>query len=373
MSERHQVALKPPGNVSIAITGRCNLKCKYCFYSNEMEALRDLPTEKWIDFFRELGELKVMSVSLTGGEIFTRKDIFTLIDEVINNRMRYDLITNGTLINEEIIRKFDVGKRKLRLNYIQISIDGSTAQIHDKNRPGSFDRAVKGLRLLKKEGFPVTVRTTISKNNLYDIENIADFLLEDIGLKSFSTNEAMPIGAGRCQDSESISLSPAEKLIAMEKFEKLLKKYPERIKASAGPIANMKMYREMEDSRKTGVKTARWGMGYLTACGCVFSRIDILHDGTIVPCHMLPSLGLGKIGEDPIKDIWENNDTMKAMRDRRKIPMKDVPGCEKCEWNEYCNGSCPGLAHQLTGNFNRANPEDCYRSFLKGIDKKYDS
>ena len=110
-------------------------------------------------------------------------------------------------------------------------------------------------------------------------------------------------------------------------------------------------------------------MGYLTACGCVFSRIDILHDGTIVPCHMLPALHLGKIGKESLEEIWYNHEIMKEMRNRRNIPMKKVPGCEKCEWNEYCNGSCPGLAHQLTGDFNRANPDDCYQSYLKGIGK----
>jgi radical SAM protein with 4Fe4S-binding SPASM domain len=55
---------------------------------------------------------------------------------------------------------------------------------------------------------------------------------------------------------------------------------------------------------------------------------------------------------------------LQALRDRRLIPMQQVAGCEGCEWASFCNGSCPGLAYQLTGDFNRANPEDCYRRFL---------
>jgi radical SAM protein with 4Fe4S-binding SPASM domain len=106
-------------------------------------------------------------------------------------------------------------------------------------------------------------------------------------------------------------------------------------------------------------------MGHLTSCGCVFSKIDILHDGSIVPCCMLPGLVLGNITIDPILDIWHDHPTLSALRERRSIPMSEVPGCEKCEWNRYCNGGCPGLAHQLTGDFNRANPEDCFRNFLK--------
>ena len=62
------------------------------------------------------------------------------------------------------------------------------------------------------------------------------------------------------------------------------------------------------------------------------------------------------------KEATEN--ILKAIKDRRKIPMQQVQGCEDCEWAPYCNGSCPGLAHTMTGDFNRANPHDCYKNFL---------
>jgi len=92
-----------PQSVDIAITGRCNLGCKYCFYADEMVALRDLPTERWLAFFAELGGLAVQRVTLTGGEVFTRPDLFELIDGVIASRMRYGLLTNGTLVTEKVL------------------------------------------------------------------------------------------------------------------------------------------------------------------------------------------------------------------------------------------------------------------------------
>ena len=328
-----------------------------------MTALGDLSTADWLDFFKELGRIGVMDATLSGGEAFTRPDLFGLIDGIIANRMRYSILSNGTLIDEKILNQFEIGKRRLRLNSIQISIDGSRAEIHNKSRPHSFDRAVRGLRLLKEAGFPVAVRVTINRHNLHDLENIAILLLEDIGLPSFGTNDAMPIGSG-CRNESSMSLTPQEQLKAMEIIDRLLKRYSECITANAGPLAKLKAYAEMEHARKTGKKSTRWVMGYLTACGCVFSKIDILHDGTIVPCHMLPDLTLGNITKDSLEEIWCTHPTLDALRRRRNIPMKKVPGCEDCEWNSYCNGSCPGLAHQLTGDFNHANPQDCYRDFL---------
>ena len=313
-----------------------------------MTALSDLKTDQWLSFFQNLKDLNVLDVSLTGGEPFTRADLFELIDGIISNNMRYNILSNGTLITEKTLKKFEKGKRKIRLDLIQISIDGSKSEIHDKSRPNSFERAIKALRLLKKSGYPVVVRTTINRHNLYDLENIAYLLLEDIGLKSFSTNDAMPIGSG-CRNEESVSLNSRETLEAMKIIDRLLKRYPGRITAQAGPLAKIKMYTEMEHAKKTGETTNRWKMGYLTACGCVFSKIDILHDGTVVPCCMLPGLNIGNILTDSLKEIWQNHPVMWELRERLKIPMNTVSGCEDCEWNLFCNGNCPGLAHQLTG------------------------
>jgi SynChlorMet cassette radical SAM/SPASM protein ScmE len=362
-SKIKQPIISTPQKVNIQITGKCNLKCQYCFYANEMTDLTDLSTKQWQTIFAKLGNLGAMNVCLSGGEPFTRPDLFDLIDSIIKNRMRYSILSNGTLLDEKTVEKFSFGKRRLRLDYLQVSIDGSRAEIHDQSRPKSFDRAVQGLRLLKKAGFPLAVRVTINRHNLGDLENIAHFLLNEIGLPSFSTNDAMPIGSG-CHNEAQVSLTPTDQVKAMGIMDRLLKKYPDRIKANAGPLARRKMYAEMEHARRTGEKSSSWSMGYLSACGCVFSTIDILHDGSIVPCCMLPGLVLGNILNDPIEKIWQEHRVLWQLRNRRSIPMSEVPGCENCEWVPYCNGSCPGLTHQLTGVLNRANPIDCYRLFL---------
>lgn len=363
--------LPPPRSVSISITGKCNLKCNYCFYANEMEGLKDLPTATWLKFFEQLAEIGVMDVSLTGGEALLRPDIFELIDGIIANRMRYNILSNGTLISEKLLKNFEQGKRRLRLDYIQVSIDGSRAEIHDQSRPNSFDRAILGLKLLKDAGVPVAVRTTINRANLNDLENIAKLLFEDIGVKSFSTNEAMPIGSG-CRSDANMSLTAKDKMIAMATIGRLQRRYPGRLSAQAGPQAKRKIYAEMVHARRTGEMATGWKMGYLSACGCVFSKIDILHDGSIVPCCMLSGLTLGNITANLLIDIWNNHLIMKALRERRSIPMSAVPGCESCEWNCNCNGSCPGLAHQLTGDFNHANPDDCFKKFLQETGTTYE-
>ena len=74
-----------------------------------------MPAARWHALFEELGRLGVQSVCLSGGEVFTRPYLFELIDGVIANRMRYSILTNGTLITEETLKEFAKGKRCLRL------------------------------------------------------------------------------------------------------------------------------------------------------------------------------------------------------------------------------------------------------------------
>ncbi len=334
-----------------------------------MTALSDLSTEEWKKNIKKLGDAKIMRVTLTGGEPFTRPDFFELIDSVIANRMRYSILTNGTLIDEKTIEAFSIGKRRLRLDSIQISIDGSCAEVHNLSRPDSFDRAVKGLRLLMNEGFPVTVRATISKHNMDDLDAMAAFILEDIGLPSMTNNEASPIGTG-CTYKDEVALDHKDILEVGLRLEKLQKKYPGRITAQAGPLAKLRMYREMEDARKTGQPTGRWKMGFLSSCGGVFNKLGILHDGSIVPCSMLHDLTMGNMLTAELLDVWSNSPIMKGVRERYVVPLSEIPLCANCEWVEYCNGGCPGIVQQMQKTIMAPSWRMCYKNFLKANDIK---
>jgi SynChlorMet cassette radical SAM/SPASM protein ScmE len=345
--------------VDIAITGRCNLACKYCFYADEMVARDDLPTERWLSFFDELRRLGVMMVCLTGGEAFTRRDLFELIDGIIANRMRYQILSNGTLITEQVLAQFEVGKRRKRLDSIQVSVDGSRAEIHDLSRPNSFDRVIRALRLLKDTGFPIAVRVTVNRYNVDDLENIARLLLDEIGLPNFSTNEAYPCGATNRAEG-GIMMTPAQRLLAMRTLTDLAARYDGRINAQAGPLALARQFQMIEDALAAG-QTEMPGRGTLCGCGGVFNAIAVLHDGTIVPCHNLSTLRLGVVGKDDLQNAWREQTLMNAVRARRTIPLQSLETCRNCRYQGFCTGSCPGGAIYLTGELNARNPMDCYR------------
>ena len=360
--------LKPrPQTVDISLTGRCNLTCEYCFYAGEMAALSDLPTDRWQACFRELGELAVQRVTLSGGEVFTRPDLFTLIDSLIANRMRYSLLTNGTLVTERTLERFRVGKRLQRLDAIQVSIDGSCAEVHDRSRPPeSFDRAVRGLRLLKEAGFPVTARVTINRHNVHDLEAIARLLIDDVGLSGFSTNEAEPMGSARCRGG-SVVLTEAERRQAMAVLAALNERYEGRIGAQAGPLARAAFFAEIEARMSRG-ETGIPGRGTLCACGGVFTKMAILHDGTMVPCTMLPTLTMGVVGRHSIQDAWLHHPAINGVRQRRRIPLSSLDTCRDCPYTGFCTGGCPASVMSKFGRLNAIDPQICYRAYLSEVD-----
>jgi SynChlorMet cassette radical SAM/SPASM protein ScmE len=354
--------MSTPRNVDIAVTGKCNLSCAYCFYADEMTSRSDLSTQQWLDFFKTLGNVGVMSVCLTGGEAFTRPDFFELVDGVIVNRMRYSILSNGTLITKKTLAEFEMGKRRQRLDSIQISIDGSSADIHDHSRPNSFSRAIRGLKLLKAAGFPLTVRVTINRFNYADLENTARLLLEEVGLPGFSTNEAYPCGAtNRYEDG--IMLNVAQRREVMNTLLRLNDIYQNRISANAGPLALAREECAIKEAQAKGQEKFT-GRGKLAACGGVFEKIAILHDGTIVPCHIISDLHLGNLLTDDLTKIWGSHPLMQAMRQRQEISLETLEPCRDCEYKGYCTGGCPGGALFLNGVINKRNPMDCYRILI---------
>lgn len=351
-----------PRSIDISLTGRCNLQCRYCFYNDEMVALADLPTDRWLTFFKELGRLAVQRVTLSGGEVFTRPDLFQLIDGVIENKMRYSLLTNGTLITDKTIQSFQTGKRRLRLDSIQVSIDGSCAEVHNKSRPpNSFDRALRGLRLLLEHAFPVTVRVTVNHHNIHDLENIAALLLDELGLPSFSTNEAEQMGTARCY-GQDVLLTEEEREDARTTLVSLARRYNNRINATAGPLAMANHFSDIEQRLERG-ETSMSGGGALNSCGGVFSKMAVLHDGTMVPCNLLPSLTMGVIGIHPLQEVWQNHPSINVVRQRRNIPLRTLDSCRKCGYTGFCSGGCPASVLTKFSKLNVADPAVCYRRY----------
>lgn len=352
--------MRTPKTVDIDITDRCNLRCRYCYFFTSPAEVRDLPKEEWLTFFEELNRAAVTAVTMAGGEPFIREDLKDILAGIVRNRMRFSLLSNGTLIEDDMAAYLASTRR---CDYVQVSIDGSIPITHDSFRgKGSFYKAIQGIRCLQRHKVPVAVRVTIHRQNVHDLENIARLLLEDIGLASFSTNSAGYLGL--CQkNTDQVQLTTEERALAMTTLLKLIDKYGDRISAAAGPLAEARMWSEMDRARSEGRESLP-GRGYLVGCGCTFDKLAVRADGIIVPCNMLSQIELGRINRDSLVEIWQNHPALWKIRDRRSIPLSSFEFCRGCSYVTYCTGNCPALAFNLTGEVDHPAPDACLRRFL---------
>lgn len=352
-----------PRTVDLELTSRCNLRCRYCYYmNNEGVAYEDLPTERWVALLDELGRARVLDLCLSGGEALLRPDFFELLDAVVRNRMRFQLLTNGGPVTVEVARRL---KATGRCNAVQVSLDGSCAEVHETLRGrGSFPPALRAIKILHAEGLPTTVRATVHAYNVEDLPALARLLLEEIGLPSFSTNAISSLGT-QAKYGDDLFLPPALRLRAMHVLAELDTRYPGRIQASAGPLAEWKMFHEMEAARRNGGTLPN--RGRLTGCGCIYMRLAVRADGAYIPCVMLPQMVLGYVGRDAIEEVWRNASHFNALRDRVHIPLTTFARCQDCEYNMLCTGNCAGTALSSGGDPNQPGEEGCLKLFQQAL------
>ena len=157
---------KIPLRYFLELTYRCNLTCPYC-YVGEDRNKQELSTEDWKNVIEQLPFYSI--ATLVGGEPLIRKDfieIFAYLSSKIFNKTH--VVTNGILINDEIIKAF----KKYHLMLLSVSLDGY-GNTHDKNRgkDGIFDTIINNLENLKseKKSQMIDIKTIVLENNIDDI------------------------------------------------------------------------------------------------------------------------------------------------------------------------------------------------------------
>jgi SynChlorMet cassette radical SAM/SPASM protein ScmE len=353
--------MNTPRSMDLQITARCNLRCTYCSHFTSAGDVEDLSTGAWLTFFEELRHCGVMEVCLQGGEPSCRTDFKELVRGIVENRMRFSILSNGTLITDDLAAFLaSTG----RCNSVQVSIDGADPFTHDTCRgKGNFLRAVEGLKILLKHGLAATVRVTIHRRNVYDLDNVARLLLDEFGLPEFSTNAASHLGLCR-KNAEQVQLTAAERSFAMRRLLELAEKYQGRISAQAGPLAEARGWMEMERARSAGAERTS-NAGFLTGCGGAMTKLAVRADGTLLACAQLPDLELGRINEDDLREVWQNHPELDRFRRRSEISLEEFDFCRGCEYMLYCTGNCPALANTIVHDAWHPSPDACLREFLE--------
>ncbi len=153
----------------------CNLKCKSCYAAEN--ARPDHRILNWKNL--EKAENSAINIGMTSVEILGGEPLLhpNLEKFISNFKQRVPLgfcgvVSNGTLISEKKAKAL----KEVGLDQLTISIDGTSAEINDKNRgQGSFDKALEGANHALEAGLGVTLAYTVNPYNIKDTHNIFPF------------------------------------------------------------------------------------------------------------------------------------------------------------------------------------------------------
>jgi MoaA/NifB/PqqE/SkfB family radical SAM enzyme len=197
--EKTGVADRVPAGVVYEATMRCNLKCAFCYVGDLLNLEGEWRQELTVEALRTaFPEKKGLSVSLTGGEVFVRKDVEQVLDLFREKGYACGyLTTNGTAITEA--RAAALADLALAgfVKHISVSIDGP-GELHDAARgvKGTFERTATGLRRLqvaaraRRAALKVSINTTVTRESLDALEEMVPVAIE-LGVDSIGLNHLM--------------------------------------------------------------------------------------------------------------------------------------------------------------------------------------
>ena len=174
-----------PISGSIELTQRCNLTCVHCYNNlprDHREVRRnELSYEEQCRIIDEITAAGCLFLLYTGGEIFARSDFLDIYTYAKQKGLLITLFTNGTLITPATA-DYLASQRPFS---IEISLCGRTRATHEgiTGVPGSYDRCLRGVRLLAERGLPLILKTVAITQNIHEIKDMQRFVEEQLGLE----------------------------------------------------------------------------------------------------------------------------------------------------------------------------------------------
>jgi radical SAM protein with 4Fe4S-binding SPASM domain len=282
----------------------------------------------------QMAEAGVFILTLSGGEIFLRKDFFELL-EYARRTLTFcvKLKTNAIMIHErEAARVRDLG-----VESVQISIYSHRQEVHDAITlvPGSLKRSLDAIRFLKAQGIRVVMANVLMLQNMQDYPGVRA-LADEMGVECTLDPTITPMMDG---DRSVLSLNVGhDALRQVFRDRELVGDVDEFCAIPTNP----------DESALENLP-----------CSAGHTSCYVSPYGDVYPCVQFP-LPTGNVRKQRFVDIWRYSD---EMNDVRSIRIKHLTTCASCTHVGNCT-RCPGLAY-MEGNMRGPSSQDCEKSFVK--------
>jgi len=303
--------------VVISITDECNLKCKHCY--NEDNRVRVEEKLEYInyEFIKDLKELGVEQIGLTGGEPLTNWNVLNKLLKLFKeNGFNVLITTNGLLLDRD---KLDELKSN-GVDIIQVSIDGATKEKHEFIRgKNTYDKVINIFKNGLHDIYNIVPMYTINKTNYMEIEKYIN-IMNNYNVKQIGFERYIPV-CGKYREELELDSN------ILEKAYELLYRYENRgiIIHINDPLYNIFKIKRLDKNENFIVKElSKWDVG----CSALRTSIYIDAQGNVLPCTFSN------------RTIFNANDTRIKIIENHLVNKKLIESkrCSKCKYGVICRG-----------------------------------
>lgn len=306
---------RKPVSAMIELLTQCNLRCKHCYIPAHIN--QGLDFEKMNSLLYELRDIGVLNITFTGGEIFLHPHIMDYIALARKLHMRVFLLSNGTLLNENIVKDLS----ELHVAEFSTTMFSLYHEVHDfiTSHQGSLTMLLKNLQLLKKYNVPVKVKTPLLDVNAFAYREVKAYCEENGFL--FMTS---PLIFSKTDGDDA----PIQLRISDDKLPIVLKETDQ-----LDQRGKEHLYR------------------YEHPCTALFYTISIDANGDVYPCSSL-RYKIGNVFDNTLAQIWNDSEDLKFIQ---SIKNSNLNECNNCKYKKFCI-RCPGMVYSETGSILSCEP-----------------
>ncbi|MDT7888691.1 MAG: radical SAM protein [Desulfurococcales archaeon] len=334
------------------ITARCNLRCIHCYIDAGPQGYKGVSREDALKILDQIIELGSPMIIFSGGEPLARKDLLLeLASRAVDRGIKTVLSTNGTMIDRDIAKRI----AEAGLSYVGISLDSTKAEWHDMFRGvrGSFEKALRGARLVAEEGVHVGFRYTLTRYNIDEALNLVDLALE-VGAKRITYYHLSYVGRALKLPLEWLP-SPTQYFGFMDTLIDVVRRLAGKVEFETtmapfdGIYIALKTSSNPEDLFKK-LEIVR-GSG-----GCGRKILSIYPDGSVHPCQFVDFIELGNALREKLSTIVSRslNSSLKPFIEPWNYVKKGR--CSLCPFLRWCGGGDRVRAYYLGGSLDESDP-----------------
>jgi radical SAM protein with 4Fe4S-binding SPASM domain len=320
------------------LTYNCSEQCVHCYNpgatrnENEKSRRADRQELKLDDYKRiidELFELGLVKVCLSGGDPFSKPEVWNIIEYLYQKEIATDVFTNAQALNAT--------KIKCLANYyprlVGISIYSGVAEDHDfiTRKNGSWQKSMTAVKQLSELAVPMNLKCCIMRPNIKSYYLVAEMAKQYGAVPQFEISITDSVEGDRCA-CQNLRLPP-------EMLEIVLRDN------------NVPLYVGKEAPNFGGQAKPM----DRNPCGAGDNSFCITPEGNVQVCVAFPQV-LGNLKTQTMAEILEKSPELKNWRNSK---LDDYEECGKYDYCAYCN-LCPGTNFITHGSHLKAAENNCY-------------